>query len=165
MLNEGKRKVPSPFWNYSPLTASRGSTATYLHIPPPEFWISATSDGQPASKRDKLVSCMASYPLGEFIECLWTRSLSLRMLQFPAPCQYAHTLYFSSCLFWVEGWRRNEPRRAGWVLGSCQFWGPYACTSHSLVFLYSSTSSFCLLAVSQPWTALNLHSTVSQQYL
>lgn len=77
------------------------------------------------------------------------------------PCSVHHVCIMSV----LSLWRWTVPGRAGQVPGSCQFGGPCAYTSLSLVFLYSSTSPLCLLAVSQPWTALDLHSTVSQQYL
>lgn len=131
-----------------------------LHTPPPEFWISATSDVQEASKGDKLVSCMASYQLGEFTECFVSRSLSLRRLQFLAPCQYRNPLHFSSCLFWVEGGDELCPEELAGSLVAANL-GDLGCT-HLILWFFSillPPHFVCWLSLSLGlnWTYIQLY--------
>lgn len=84
---------------------SRGSTATYLHIPPPKV-LNLSHFKCPVCLQKGQTSLMnGNLSTQELIEsALWTHSLPLTALQFLAPCQYENTLQFSSHLFWVEGW-------------------------------------------------------------
>lgn len=106
---------------------------------------------------------------GSLQSALWAHSLSLRMLQFLAPCQYVNTLLCSPCLYHVcSGLRDGDelyPEELARSLVAANLGDLVHAHLLSLVFLYSSTSPLCLLAVPQPWTALDLHSTVSRQYL
>lgn len=125
---------------------SRGSTATYLHIPPPKV-LNLSHFKCPVCLQKGQTSLMnGNLSTQELIEsALWTHSLPLTALSSSLPIWKHSAVFITSILSWGMGIHTS----AGQVPGGCQFWGPCACTSYSLVFLCSSTPNFvCWLSLS-----------------